>query len=86
MVAGMMGLFRRSEMVDEKSSDALKEGGRSFAARRKALGHTQQTLAKVFDVTRETVGEWERGGRKIPDMAWLALEGLEAQAPKRKKK
>lgn len=66
-------------MPNEVPEDERKELGKAFAVRRKAMGLTQQTCAESLDVTRETVGEWERGGRGIPKIAWLALDGLEAR-------
>lgn len=40
------------------------------------MGFTQAALGSELDVTRETVADWERGARRIPKMAWLALDGI----------
>jgi len=39
--------------------------------------HSQQSLAEVLGVYRETVARWENGTREIPSLLALALEALE---------
>jgi DNA-binding XRE family transcriptional regulator len=45
--------------------------------RRKALGMTQEQLARVLDVSRQSVYMWESGRTAIPALLELALRCLE---------
>jgi DNA-binding transcriptional regulator YiaG len=47
---------------------------KEFAAKRKALGFTQATLAKLCGVKVLAVSRWETGYRPVNQMAALILE------------
>jgi hypothetical protein len=48
--------------------------------RRKALGHTQESVASVFGVSERQVQNWEAGhGKKIPAYVGLMLDWIEHQ-------
>ena len=54
--------------------------------RREALGMTQEQLAEALTVHAMTVSRWERGERSIPSHLPLALETIEREHKKGKKK
>jgi predicted ATPase/DNA-binding CsgD family transcriptional regulator/transcriptional regulator with XRE-family HTH domain len=55
-----------------------------LGARRRALGLTQAGMGTALGVTANTVARWERGEQpiRIPELVRLALERLEATAPR----
>jgi DNA-binding XRE family transcriptional regulator len=48
--------------------------------RRKALGMTQEQLARVLGVSRQSVFMWESGRTAIPALLELALRCLEYES------
>jgi transcriptional regulator with XRE-family HTH domain len=52
---------------------------KEFKAKREAKGYSQSELAKLFRVTVRTISRWENGDRKIPHIAFIALESLKNQ-------
>lgn len=56
--------------------------GETLRERRLALGLTQQALADILKVTRNTVARWEREEMAIPGFLHLALKWIEYEAAK----
>lgn len=56
--------------------------GAKLRERRLALGLTQQALADILKVTRNTVARWEREEMAIPGFLHLALKWIEWEAEK----
>lgn len=52
---------------------------------RKALGLTQEKLAKVLGVTRLSVTRWETGTRSISGMAARLIQRIAAEAREKRK-
>jgi transcriptional regulator with XRE-family HTH domain len=52
---------------------------KEFKAQRESKGYSQSELAKVFQVTVRTISRWENGDRKIPHIAFIALESLKSK-------
>ena len=63
-----VGVTMAAVNVPDRLPEDITDG--DFAAALKAwrqlLSYTQKELAKEWDVTPETISEWERGRRKIP--------------------
>src|SRR5262245_1111200 len=56
--------------------------GAGLAARRRALGLSQNELGRKLGVPRNTVARWERGDLRVARPAWLelALTNLEGRS------
>jgi transcriptional regulator with XRE-family HTH domain len=67
-------------VTDVELAELLRVDGRPrLAARRRVVGHTQESLAEVLDVAVSTVARWEQGtGRPIPS------HPIPAPAPRRR--
>lgn len=51
--------------------------GKELRRRRKALGWTQEHLARELEITRATLSAWEgRGEESVPRTASLSIEAL----------
>ena len=61
--------------MDYTESMTTKE----LKAWRKKKGYSQSHLAKVLDVTTQTISRWERGTRTIPHFLHLALRCIEIE-------
>jgi transcriptional regulator with XRE-family HTH domain len=63
----------------------MRRGRHKLAARRRALGHTQESLAEILDVAVSTVARWEQGAgcplpalrRPLADAISVSLESLD---------
>jgi transcriptional regulator with XRE-family HTH domain len=63
----------------------MRRGRDKLAARRRALGHTQESLAEILGVAVSTVARWEQGGgcplpalrRPLAEALSVSLEGLD---------
>jgi transcriptional regulator with XRE-family HTH domain len=63
----------------------MRRGRDKLAARRRAVGHTQESLAEVLDVAVSTVARWEQGGgcplpalrRPLAEALSVSLEDLD---------
>ena len=60
--------------------------GEDLRQKREALGMTQAELAGALKVAPNTVARWERAERAIPSHLPLALETVEREHKKGKKK
>ncbi len=55
----------------------MRRGQDKLAARRRAVGHTQESLAEVLDVAVSTVARWEQGaGCPLPALRRPLAEAL----------
>lgn len=59
--------------LDEMEREHTEMKAASYAARRKALGHTQASLAEVLGLARGTIARRETGALRITPEAALAL-------------
>ena len=54
----------------------MKTKCRSLKAERVELGLTIIAMAEKLDTPRGTYLKWERGERRVPGIAWVALDNL----------
>jgi putative zinc finger/helix-turn-helix YgiT family protein len=63
----------QAEIARRLVSKLSRLNGREFRFLRTFLGHSGADIARLFDVTRETVSRWETGAIKIQGPADIAL-------------
>lgn len=67
-------LYKRAAWQDGRSPRP-----EDFRAWRKKVGLSQDQLAKLFDLSRRTIGYYEDGTLLVPRVVTLAMKGYEAE-------